>query len=194
MTNKLFLKIYGMSCVNCAKTIETYLKRKKGILDININFTLEKAFILYDDDLINKFEIINEINLLGYNAKLEIDENFEKKKIKNFKLRLFFIILFAILLFPFSMGHHFGLLLPHTFHQTKHWFEFIFTTIILVLGYNFFQSGFASIIKTRTANMDSLISIGALSSYVYSFFMFFEKKYDFLFFESWDRDIRIFLL
>ncbi|MEF3279573.1 MAG: cation-translocating P-type ATPase [Elusimicrobiota bacterium] len=184
MINKLYIKIYGMSCVSCSKTIENYLKEKKGILEININFTIQKGYVVYDDELINRFEIISLINSLGYDAKIEIDENFEKIKIKRFKIKLFLTILFAILLFPFSMGHHIGIHLPVFLHHNKHWLEFIFTTLIVTLGYNFFQSGIINSIKTKTLNMDTLISVGVISSYSYSLLMLIEKKYDLLFFET----------
>lgn len=41
------LKIRGMHCVACARSIEKHLSKKKGVSSVNIIFAAERAFIKY---------------------------------------------------------------------------------------------------------------------------------------------------
>jgi len=67
---KITLKIKGMHCESCAKTIEKALLKEKGIFSANVNFALEKAFIEYDPGEIGINEIEKAIEDAGYEALL----------------------------------------------------------------------------------------------------------------------------
>ncbi len=45
---KAVLKIGGMSCTSCAKTIEKTLRETKGVLEANVNFAAENAAVVYN--------------------------------------------------------------------------------------------------------------------------------------------------
>ena len=47
-TSKLELLITGMTCANCAKTIERTLKKKTpGVIEANVNYATESALVEY---------------------------------------------------------------------------------------------------------------------------------------------------
>ena len=51
------LDILGMSCVNCARNIQTYISKLSGINSISLNFGAEVAHIDYCPDVISLDEI-----------------------------------------------------------------------------------------------------------------------------------------
>lgn len=183
MKNKLSLNIYGMSCISCAKTIEFVLKKEKGIYDVIIDFTNSKASIIYDDDLIDPLFIIKKIKEIGYSASF-YDESFNDSYIV-YKKRLMVVIILAVLLFPFSMGGHIGLFKSEFFHKNSIYFQFLFTTLILIFGFDFFKNGiWYSLIKSKIPNMDTLIALGAGSGYISSIVGVFYDKKEIIYFES----------
>ncbi|MFA5405448.1 MAG: heavy metal-associated domain-containing protein, partial [Ignavibacteria bacterium] len=75
------LDILGMSCVNCANSIKTYLTKVDGVYNVEVNFTSEIAGIEYDPNKISKKEIITDIRKMGYDVMEDEDEDeFEKVK------------------------------------------------------------------------------------------------------------------
>ena len=62
----LELPITGMTCANCAATIERVLKRQNGILEANVNFANEKAYIKIVPGIADKKAIRESIGKAGY--------------------------------------------------------------------------------------------------------------------------------
>ena len=61
------LPITGMSCANCAVTIEKALKKKvPGIVNASVNFAAERAFVEYSPSIANIDHIINAIEEAGF--------------------------------------------------------------------------------------------------------------------------------
>jgi len=67
---KITLKIEGMHCESCAKTIEKALLKEKGIFSAKVNFSLEKAIVEYEPEEIGINEIEKAIEDAGYEALL----------------------------------------------------------------------------------------------------------------------------
>jgi len=67
-----------------------------------------------------------------------------------------------------AMGAHIGLPVPEWSVKTHVLAQLILTTPIIFAGYEFYTKGFRSVIKTRTANMDTLVAVGTGSAFVYS--------------------------
>ena len=61
--------------------------------------------------------------------------------------------------------------------------QFIITTPIMLVGHEFFTKGFRSLIKTRTANMDTLVAIGTGTAYIYSIYTSLIGRTELLYFE-----------
>ena len=77
MPEKTIIPIKGMHCASCAVTIEKSLKKKKGVINANVNFASERASVEYDSNLVNMDEIEKTIEKIGYKV---IKEDTEKKK------------------------------------------------------------------------------------------------------------------
>jgi Cu+-exporting ATPase len=63
---KMSIPITGMTCTNCAATIEKGLVETEGVENANVNFASEKATIEYDPAKIDLTKIKDTISELGY--------------------------------------------------------------------------------------------------------------------------------
>jgi len=65
-TTKASIPITGMTCTNCAATIEKGLAETTGVEKANVNFGSEKASIAYDSNKVSLSKIKDTISELGY--------------------------------------------------------------------------------------------------------------------------------
>lgn len=160
---ELRLKIDGMSCAACSSSIERSLSRKKFINKIEVDLVNAKAFIVYDENLTTKQDIINHIEKLGYKA--QINENEDSMQSTNNKYLI--AIIFAIPLFFISMGSMF-------FHISNELLiciiEIALMLPILYAGSQMYKKGFLSLLR-MVPNMDSLVMLGSGSAILYSLYM-----------------------
>ncbi|MFV0424101.1 MAG: heavy metal translocating P-type ATPase [Bacilli bacterium] len=70
---KEVIKINGMSCVSCATKINNTLNAHEGVINANVNLATEKLNIEFDEKEVSVHEIISEIELLGYEAIVDIE-------------------------------------------------------------------------------------------------------------------------
>lgn len=70
---KEVIKINGMSCVSCATKINNTLNTHEGVINANVNLATEKLNIEFDEKEVSVHEIISEIELLGYEAIVDIE-------------------------------------------------------------------------------------------------------------------------
>ncbi|MBU2591747.1 MAG: heavy metal translocating P-type ATPase [Nitrospinae bacterium] len=72
---RIELPVLGMTCANCAMTIERGLRRGAGVIEANVNFATEEASILFDPDKTNIKTLVDNIRRSGYDvatAKVEL--------------------------------------------------------------------------------------------------------------------------
>ena len=65
---KIVLNIGGMSCINCAHTIEKQLSKLNGVNQATVNLAAEQALIDYNPDLITQKTIETAITDAGYHV------------------------------------------------------------------------------------------------------------------------------
>lgn len=144
-----------MTCAACAGRIERVLSKNAQILDVSVSFPLKSAVIEVDNkESFNLSSILKNINDIGYTAK-EASEEGTQDKVK-FK----FIIPLISLFLTISLKFFFEAKLDFIAY-------IIGFIIILYFGRGFHISAFKKI-KHLDFNMDTLISLGSLSSLVIS--------------------------
>ncbi|MEE9526013.1 MAG: heavy metal translocating P-type ATPase [Candidatus Woesearchaeota archaeon] len=169
--NILKLKVVGMDNPHCVGIVGSALDKLKGIESKELLVT-EKATINYNPQLITPDRIKKQIKNVGYEPLEEEAQDVEKqareKEIKSLKIRVLISAILGLPLLYFAMGPHIGLPIPDWTPLTMTIIQFFLTTPIIFAGYQFYTRGFMAVIKTRTANMDTLVAIGTGSAYVYS--------------------------
>ena len=64
-------KISGMTCANCALTIEKGLKAMPGVKTVAVNFASEKLTVAIDQNVVKEQDLLAKIKDLGYGAQSE---------------------------------------------------------------------------------------------------------------------------
>ena len=159
---RINLKILGMHCESCAKTVEKALSKEKGLISANVNFALEKATIEYNPEEINEAKIKKAIKNAGYEA-LEAEEETEDEIKKGWQ-RFWFGL---VLTFPVWIIATF-------FYDPK--FNFLLlglaTPVQIILGLPFYQGAYFSL-KQKMADMNVLVTLSTSAAYFYSLFSTF---------------------
>lgn len=171
---KVLLKIDGMTCSACSTGLEKYLNKQEGIKSATVNLIMNNASIEYDEKILDIPSLEKFIEKAGFES-LGID-NFEKeeKKKSNEKYKLLGITIISLLILYVSMAHMVSLPeIPYVSmmnNSLNYALVLLFlTTIVLFIGRDIIKNGYKNLIH-RTPNMDTLVAIGVLSSYIYSLF------------------------
>ena len=171
---KVLLKIDGMTCSACSSGLEKYLNKQEGTKQATVNLIMNNANIEYDDKKLTLEQVEKFVEKAGFTS-LGID-NFEKeeKKKTNEKYKLIAITIISILVLYISMSHMVGMPVISFLDMMTHPADyaislFILTTIVLILGKDIIKNGYKNLIH-KTPNMDTLVMIGVLSSYIYSIY------------------------
>ena len=171
---KVLLKIDGMTCSACSSGLEKYINKQDGIKQATVNLIMNNANIEYDDKKLTLEQVEKFVEKAGFES-LGID-NFEKeeKRKSNEKYKLIAITIISILVLYISMSHMVGLpVIPFlnmmTYPVNYAITLFILTTIVLILGKDIIKNGYKNLIH-KTPNMDTLVMIGVLASYIYSIY------------------------
>jgi P-type Cu+ transporter len=160
---KTELIVEGMTCSNCALSVTNYLK-KEGFSDVQVN-PITGAVSFGSDAAVEMIKIRAGIKKLGYTA---IDENetlVEKKKLflsnnkQRFLLTLPFTLILMLHMLPMSTYTHW-LMNP--------WIQLVLCLPVFTIGMYFFGRSALKSLMHGTANMNVLISVGALASFIYS--------------------------
>jgi P-type Cu+ transporter len=65
-TETLHLTVRGMTCENCARTIQTKLSRTPGVVHASVNLDNAEATVEYDNQLVQPNKIADAVRQLGY--------------------------------------------------------------------------------------------------------------------------------
>ena len=171
---KVLLKIDGMTCSACSSGLEKYLNKQDGIKIATVNLVMNNANIEYDDKKLTLEQVEKFVEKAGF-ASLGID-NFEKeeKKKSNEKYKLIWISVISIVILYISMSQMVGLPVIPFLNMMTHPINYailllILTTIVILFGKDIIKNGYKNLIH-KTPNMDTLVMIGVLASYIYSIY------------------------
>ncbi len=176
--DSIAFRIEGMSCVNCAASIEKAFAKAPGIKNVSINFSLEKGFITFDRSTTDKQAVLHVVSDAGYVAFEEKEEKAKSPLAKKERFRFLFALICTIPLVLLMYTMPFG-------HVGTNYAMFVLATLVqFVSGRSFYEGAYHSL-KNRSTNMDVLISLGISAAYFYSVFsLFFLDPHAHTFFDS----------
>lgn len=176
--------ITGMTCSACSARIEKVVSNIDGIQACSVNLLTNSMQVKGNVD---SATIVQAVEKAGYGASLknktEKNGNFEQKvdSLKNKDIpvllkRLIFSSVFLLALMYDSMGHSmWGWKIPfglETNLVAAGIIQLLLSSIIIVINQKFFINGFRNLIK-KSPNMDTLVALGAGSSFGYSLYALF---------------------
>ncbi len=171
---KIILSIDGMTCSACSNGLEKYLNKQNGIIEASVNLVMANATIIYDENILEKTKLDEFVKQAGFKSLGEFKEINTENKSKTEKVKFIIFTILAIILMYISMGHMINLptlkiLNPHTNPINYTLCLFVFAIIFMIYGYDILKNGYKNLIH-KTPNMDTLVGIGVLSSFLYSIY------------------------
>ena len=156
----------------CSNGLEKYLNKQDGIINASVNLVMANALIEYDETKLNQKQIENFIKKAGFKSLGLYDNNLEEKKNKSEKMKFIIFGILAVILLYISMGHMVGLPIfdfinMHTNPINYAIILFILTIAFIAYGFDIIKNGYKNLIH-KTPNMDTLVTIGVISSFIYS--------------------------
>lgn len=181
---KVELKVEGMTCTNCALSINKYLQTQ-GLQNIKVNFIGGDVSFEKNTTMTNA-EIEKGISKLGYTVKHDDEDNHAHNHnyygifpFKNQVQRLWFCLVFTIpLMLHMIPGIHIHFLMnPYV--------QLALTIPVYVVGMDFFGRSAIRSLSQGIPNMNVLIALGSTAAFGYSLYgLLIGKAQEFLFFET----------
>jgi len=172
-THTLKLRVIGMDNTHCVGIVGSALDKLDGIASKEL-LVNEKAKIVYDSSVVTSDRIKKQIRDVGYEPLEESEQakdaekEAREKEIRSLKRKVLISMLLSTPLLYLTMGHYIGLPAPDFSLKVIAALQFLMATPVMIAGYQFFTRGITAVIKTRTANMDTLVAVGTGAAYLYS--------------------------
>ncbi len=169
------LPLLGMTCTNCANTIQRRLNKLDGVLDASVNFASERASVRYVPGVVTQGELVAAVRKAGFDVVEASDDEIEdaeaaarQAEIRHQWKRLVVGVAFTTPLFLISMARDFGLLGVWAQANWVNWFFFALATPVqFYVGWDYYTGAYKSL-RNGSANMDVLVAMGSSVAYFYS--------------------------
>ena len=184
--------IQGMHCASCASTIEKTLKKQPGVQAVEVNYATESAKVAFDAKVTGPAALAQAVEPLGYtlivpapanpaapqsgpasgaNDHAAMAKDGELRALRRNVLTVLPLAAISIFIMAWEMAGEAGIV-PH---MTPLWAEFFHHLLPLLATYSLFVAGAPYLAatwrfaRTGIANMDTLVGIGTLAAFLYSF-------------------------
>ncbi|MFC1813801.1 heavy metal translocating P-type ATPase [Thermodesulfobacteriota bacterium] len=170
----LNLVVTDMWCPACAWVIEEVLKKRPGILTAGCNFSTDRLRCEYDPVLSSPDQIIGAVNTLGYRAFIPGDQLESKEKRKAFiRFAISAFLTANVMMLSFSLySGFFTQLTPDAVHKISLPIFIMAGIVLFYGGFTIYQRAWAGLFSAAFG-METLITVGAFSAYLYSTFNLF---------------------
>jgi len=169
------LIIEGIHCAACVWLNEKVLHKTPGIIEATINYTNNKAKIIWDPDEIKLSKIIETIRSIGYNA-YPYDPKLQEERIlkqrRDYYARILVAVFATMNIMWIAIAKYVGLFtgMRSDIKDILNFAEFILATPTLFYsGWVYFRGAYFGL-KNRFINMDLLVATGATLVYMYSIY------------------------
>ena len=169
--------VTGMSCAACSARVEKAVSTVEGVTSCSVSLLTNSMGV---EGSASDSSIIAAVEAAGYGASVKgtkqptgtsAADALKDRETPALKKRLIASVGFLLVLMYFSMGHMmWGLPLPSWLegnHVAMGLIQLLLAGIVMVINQKFFISGFKALIK-RSPNMDTLVALGSMASFVWS--------------------------
>ena len=173
--------VTGMSCAACVARVEKAVNQVPGVSSCAVSLLTNSMGV---DGTADSAAIVKAVEQAGYGCSVKGAEKTQVSRedaladheTPKLKRRLIASIGFLAVLMYFSMGHMmWGWPLPSWFegnHVAMGLVQLLLAGIIMVINQKFFISGFKAL-WNRSPNMDTLVALGSMASFVWSVYALF---------------------
>ncbi|MBE7512718.1 MAG: copper-translocating P-type ATPase [Anaerolineales bacterium] len=170
------LPIIGMTCANCAATIERNVRKLSGIVSAEVNLASERLTVNYDPALLSHDEIVARVRKAGYDVpEVKAGETAEDAEaaaraaeIAHQERRLLIGAMFTVPLFILSMGRDLGIFGAWAWQPGVNiLFWALATPVQFYVGWDYYLGAYRAL-RAGSANMDVLVALGSSVAYLYS--------------------------
>lgn len=171
--------VTGMSCAACSSRVEKAVSKVPGVSSCAVNLLTNSMNV---EGTADSSAIIAAVEKAGYGASVAGQKQQKKEEIKDnatkkLVTRLVSSLAVLIVLMYFSMGHAmWGFPVPKFFehnHIALGLLQLILSAVVCVINQKFFINGVKGVIN-RSPNMDTLVSMGSASAFLYSTYLLFK--------------------
>lgn len=170
-----------MTCASCANIVNCAISKTTGVIHSTVNLATEKATIEYDDSSVALTDINANVQKMGYSLDvtstpmdpgMPMDHMHHDDHLDILNKQIKFLFPAALVVFVYML---YGLAalylrlppLPLSMN-TFNLLVFALSTLVLFGFGQEFLTSIPRFVKTRVANMDTLIGIGSSVAYLYS--------------------------
>jgi Cu+-exporting ATPase len=179
--SEINLVIEGIHCSACIWLNEKILNKKDGIIEASINYTNNKAKVIFDPNAIEVSSIFELIQSIGYKA-YPYDKNRGEIKANQRRERYYSRLLVGVFatmnVMWLSIAQYAGFFtgIRQDIKDVLNYAEFILATPTLFFtGWIYFKGAYYGL-KNRFINMDFLVASGATLAYLYSIYILFKGE------------------
>ena len=179
-TNEINLIIEGIHCSACVWLNEKVLHKTDGIIEATINYTNNKAKVIWDNEVINLSQIIQTIRSIGYDAfpyDPALQEERATKTRRDYYARILVAVFGMMNIMWIAVAQYAGYFsgIEQKFKDILNVAEFVLATPVLFYsGWVFFRGAYFGY-RNRIINMDTLVATGATLAYIYSIYSMISK-------------------
>jgi P-type Cu+ transporter len=176
-TATIELPLLGMTCTNCANTIQRRLNKTEGVVEATVNYANERATVSYLPGVVTRDDLVAAVRKAGYDvvetaaddAEAEDAESAARAaELRHQQTRLLVGALFTIPLFLLSMARDFGFVGAWANASWVNWLFFALATPVqFYVGWDYYVGAYKSL-RNGSANMDVLVAMGSSVAYFYS--------------------------
>lgn len=172
-TGRIEIPVSGMTCANCAATIERNLKKVPGVVDANVNLATERATIEFIPTLAGYADFKKKIEDIGYGVietggtatRRDVEAEAREAEVARQRQLLTIGVTLTVPIVLLSMGMMLGLV-PHA--AWVNWALFALATPVqFYVGRQYYVGAYKAL-KNGSTNMDVLIALGSSAAYFYS--------------------------
>ena len=176
--------VTGMSCAACSARVEKAVNKVPGVTACSVSLLTNSMGV---EGTASASAVISAVEAAGYGCSpkggsaskesmSDAEKALEDHETPVLKRRLIASLGFLLVLMYFSMGHMmWGWPLPAWFdgnHVAMGLVQLLLAGIVMVINQKFFISGFKSLWH-RSPNMDTLVALGSMASFVWSVYALF---------------------
>ena len=174
-TRQLTLPITGMTCANCAATVERALCRTEGVTGASVNYATERAVVELSRGGPTLEDLSIAVERVGYGVLQadpdeldDVEAAARQRELQNQTRKFWIGVGFAGPLFLLSMARDFGFLGSWAYAHWVNWLMFVLASPVQVyVGWDYYVGGWKAV-RAGSANMDLLVALGSTVAYVYS--------------------------